>query len=997
MAKHRTRVGLHARNSVQFTGHDYELVRQARIETMKMMSHTDISVYQRLRRENPDIEFIVRLYDDRLRHDSRPSPADFVAKMVPIIKSLRPYVTKFEIHNEPNHAEGVEGWGASDQHARSFLSWYLQVLPALKEACPWARFGFPGLALNNPHRDLEWLAICRNAIRASHWLGCHCYWQYGNMMKDAWGLRFKLYRERFPGKTIEITEFGDSTPNRPREEIASQYVAYYQELNKYPYLGSASAFIASSPDPTWNLFVWMKEGGEMMPVVRAVGNMKREAVEVVEPAKPKPEPAKPEVAEQTFPQTGKMVRGSFLQFFKQYGLDICGYPITDQIVETGLPSQYFQRIGLEEFETGKVRLKLVGSEVWSSRQRLADLQARLEELSKQPISAAGLTKPPIQDIVDALPRHASNRYPTRSLADINQIVIHHTATSPTITPERLAEYMVRKANKPGISYHFVVAADGAIYQTNRLETVSDHAFARNQGSVGVCFPGNFTNAIPTTAQLEAGGWLCAWLLSQLRLPIDKIVGLGEFVNTQSPGTQWLKGQRWKDKLLAEVKSTIEAVGEDQSVLIASLQEQIEALEDEIERLRLEEPSEVGAGATPIEDVVERLSNATVTLQAQVNVLQGERAKLEAIQKASGKDQSTLITSLQKQIKDLQAEKDNLQARMEAALKAKGDEQAKLIASLQGQISSLENEIRRLQQQPPTKPSIPVIEPGLGKVSQPPIQDMIDKLVKHKTYKYNSRPRSDIKTVVVHHSAVPPSVGPQRIADYHVRSLDWPGVGYHFLVADDGVIYQGNAVTTVSYHAAKVNPRGVGICFLGNFTSEVPPPPQLRAGAHLVAWLMQELDLELDMVKGHQEFMSTACPGNQWLRGKKWKQMLRQEVTNMQQAAMQPGVPAVAGAKPIFHYMLFWHRGDAWAQSDWVNAQDYIAAFQPTVGFSSQDAAQAQFVTIVGGPLGVPKKVEDSLIAQGSRVDRIAGKDEAATKKMLADLVKSGKRFQSFDN
>jgi hypothetical protein len=90
LTKHRTRVGLHARNTVIFPEHDYELIRQSRIETLKMLSIVDPSVYARLRQEHPDIEFIVRLYDDRLNRDSRPSPAQFVARMVPIVNRLKP-------------------------------------------------------------------------------------------------------------------------------------------------------------------------------------------------------------------------------------------------------------------------------------------------------------------------------------------------------------------------------------------------------------------------------------------------------------------------------------------------------------------------------------------------------------------------------------------------------------------------------------------------------------------------------------------------------------------------------------------------------------------------------------------------------------------------------------------------------------------------------------------------------------------------------------------
>lgn len=877
MALHRARVGLHARNDVRFPEHDYEVIRRARIETLKMMSFTDVSVYNRLRREHPDIEFIVRLYDSQIHRDSRPSPAIFVARMVPIIRRLRPYATKFEVHNEPNHVTGIEGWGPSDNNARSFTAWYMQVLSKLRNACPWAKFGFPGLALNHPHRDLDWLDICRDAIRASDWLGCHCYWQYGNMLSDQWGLRFKLYHQRFPDKKIEITEFGNSTPNLSREEIARQYTRYYQELNKYPYLGSASAFIASSPDPTWADFVWMKESGEMLPVVNSVGGMERKPVETVPPT---PSPPR----ERTFTQTGKTVRGKFLEFLDKYGLDICGYPITEQIEESGLQSQYFQRVALEEAKSGKIHLKLVGAEAWTSRSRIAKLEADMEKLGEK-LLATGPAKPRIKEITNTLPTHASRRYPTRSLADISQLVIHHTASSPSISPMQLAQYQVRRLGRAGIIYHFCVAADGTVYQTNRLETVSDHAHNQSQTSVGICFSGNFTKIVPTEAQLRVGGELCAWLLGSLRLPRSTIVGLSEIAPTQSPGKQWLSDQRWKDKLLEKVEATMEASTEGQAAIIATLLDEVKALKDDIEECRAQ------------------LATSALSFD---------------------------------------------------------------------------------------------LEAGAGKVSQPPIEDLIDELPKHSTKKYNTRNLREIQHLVIHHSAVPPSVGPERIAAYHIERQDWPGIGYHFLVAEDGTIYQGNALQTVSYHAVKANPGGVGICFLGNFTKTVPPPAQLQAGAHLVAWLMQALGIALDNVKGHKEFMDTACPGAQWLEGEKWKEMLQTEIAKVQEAASEPSPPPSPDEKTIHHYMLFWARDADWAKADWLNAQNFVGTFRPTAGFSVEEAAQAEYVTIIGGPLGVPRKVEEQLKAAGCRVDRIAGKDEADTKRLLDEFVERASRLQRLE-
>lgn len=883
MAKHRTRIGLHARNALLFPEHDYRLVQYARIDTLKTMSFTKTSVYLRLRRENPGLEFIVRLYDDRLRRDSRPSPSQFVARMSPVIRRLKPYATKFEIHNEPNHVDGIEGWGPSDDNARSFRAWYLQVLRALKKAHPWAKFGFPGLALNHPHRDLAWLGICKDAIQASDWLGCHCYWQWGNMLSEQWGLRFKLYHQRFPDKKIEITEFGNSTPNISREEIGRQYVRYYHELKKFPYLGSASSFIASSPDPAWAQFVWMREGGEQLPVVHGVRSMDRAPIEIIPPKEtPKPQPPAP--AKRTFSQTGQTVQGKFLQFFEEYGLDLCGYPITNQFQEQGKESQYFQRLALEQLKSGQVKLKLVGAEAWVSRSKIAELKTRIGEL-EQIILAAGSTVPPAENIVDTLPRHSSHRYGSRHLTDIRQIVIHHTSTRPTISPMGLAEYQVQKQDKAGIIYHFYVMADGRVYQTNRLETISDHAYNGNRSSIGVCFQGNFSQSVPTDAQIEAGGMLCAWLVSTLHLRTDAIMGLSELADTESPGTQWLEGQRWKERLMAQVENTLES----------------------------RDRGPIGAG-----------------------------------------------TSMQQQIKILQDE----------SKESEGE---------------------------PSMPSFaPASEQNQARVNKPSIEVLIDKLAKHETNEYKTRPLDKIRHLIVHHSAAPARVGPNRIAAYHVRKHEWPGIGYHFLVGEDGALYQGNALETMSYHAVRANPHGVGICFLGNFMKQVPPPAQLRAGAHLIAWLMQDLGVTLDRVKGHKEFMDTACPGAQWLQGEKWKQMLYQAIAVVQQEAAEAGPTPPADAKPLYHYLLFWARDGKWAEKDWIGARQYVGAFRPTVGFSASDAALAKYVTIVGGPLGVPQKVQDQLVAAGCKVERIAGKDEKETQSILDGLARKGKRFHKFE-
>ncbi len=275
----RVRIGLHGRNDTDYQELDYRIIREAKIETLKTMSQTKLEVYKRLRDEHPNLEFIVRLYDESFGVDHHPSAAEFAGRMAPLIKSLRPYATKFEIHNEPNHQDRIEGWGPTVDQARSFNKWFLDVFQALKQECPWAELGFPGLALHHGGYtgDLDWLEACREAVNAADWLGVHCYWQQDNHLSFDWGFWFREYHTRFPQKKLDITEFGNSTPNFSRDVVAQQYGAYFDALQPYGgYLRSACAYMATSPDPTWDLFCWGKvSDGQCYPVVAKVGNLSR--------------------------------------------------------------------------------------------------------------------------------------------------------------------------------------------------------------------------------------------------------------------------------------------------------------------------------------------------------------------------------------------------------------------------------------------------------------------------------------------------------------------------------------------------------------------------------------------------------------------------------------------------------------------------------------------------------------------------------------------------
>jgi hypothetical protein len=232
----------------------------------------------------------------------------------------------------------------------------------------------------------------------------------------------------------------------------------------------------------------------------------------------------------------------------------------------------------------------------------------------------------------------------------------------------------------------------------------------------------------------------------------------------------------------------------------------------------------------------------------------------------------------------------------------------------------------------------------------------------------------------------------HIARYHVENKDWPGIGYHYYVTPDGTIYQTQPLEVASWHVSHHNDTSLGICVAGNFTYVPPPQAQVEVTARLMAWLVQELAIREQNILGHKEFPDndTSCPGETWLKRMTWKNALLDAVR-----VVSAGVRPSPSVKPLHHYVLFWQTPDSWAQQDWQAAEQYLARFRPTTGFSLDDALQAEFVSIVGGVAGVSYEAEQMLGAAGCKVERIAGVDYADTKRILDELAASGQRFLTF--
>lgn len=280
--QNRARVGVCGRNSPDWRDCDFQALVSLKAEAVKLMSFAQAGTANRIKEMLPDITITVRLYEGGFGQGYHPTPKEFVDRVSEHIIRLRPYANRFEIHNEPNHLQGIEGWGQDVHHANDFNGWFLEVYGRLKTAFLDLEFGFPGLAI--PHRDLAWLEVCQAAIEVADFVGIHCYWQNPtlvetNHLDDFWGLRFQEYLARYPDKPFEITEYGNSNVhgNFPIDwsVIGREYVAWHGEVFRHPRIEATHGFILSAPQAEWDGFAWVSESRGPRAVVAQLGAMER--------------------------------------------------------------------------------------------------------------------------------------------------------------------------------------------------------------------------------------------------------------------------------------------------------------------------------------------------------------------------------------------------------------------------------------------------------------------------------------------------------------------------------------------------------------------------------------------------------------------------------------------------------------------------------------------------------------------------------------------------
>ena len=112
----------------------------------------------------------------------------------------------------------------------------------------------------------------------------------------------------------------------------------------------------------------------------------------------------------------------------------------------------------------------------------------------------------------------------------------------------------------------------------------------------------------------------------------------------------------------------------------------------------------------------------------------------------------------------------------------------------------------------------------------------------------------VRFVIVHHEAG--SNSPSNYANvvrniyvFHTGSNGWNDVGYNFLVAQDGTVFEGrdgqgrvDGDNVQGAHFCANNAGTMGICLLGNYMTVQPPTAALESLTKLVAWKMKKENL-----------------------------------------------------------------------------------------------------------------------------------------------------------
>lgn len=220
-----------------------------------------------------------------------------------------------------------------------------------------------------------------------------------------------------------------------------------------------------------------------------------------------------------------------------------------------------------------------------------------------------------------------------------------------------------------------------------------------------------------------------------------------------------------------------------------------------------------------------------------------------------------------------------------------------------------------------------------------------------------RELSQITCLAIHHSGGPDNQTSQDIANLHIQDNGWGGIGYHFLVDKEGFVYYVGDLQTARANVADLNEQVIGICLIGNFTSNIEPSLiQLDSAHRLCEFLIILPELinvkGWDKVLGHKELpdQSTNCPGDNWSI---WKEKL----INGPKVNGTTTAPAQSGGI-IFNQP---HKDQPFEANQEAILKGQLANLQETVHYQKTqiDSLQVSLATVNGQLISCRENLQDA--------------------------------------
>ena len=116
-------------------------------------------------------------------------------------------------------------------------------------------------------------------------------------------------------------------------------------------------------------------------------------------------------------------------------------------------------------------------------------------------------------------------------------------------------------------------------------------------------------------------------------------------------------------------------------------------------------------------------------------------------------------------------------------------------------------------------------------------------------------------IVIHHTDNNKNV--KQIEKDHIKR-GWSGIGYHFIISPEGLVYEGRPIKKKGAHVKQQNTGKIGVALIGDyqpglFDDNAPSKAQLLSTIRLIQVLKDSYDIYT--VNGHRDYMDTLCPGD----------------------------------------------------------------------------------------------------------------------------------------